>query len=138
MTGLLTVVLAGASHVAPWLETVSTTPTPSASPTPASFGEGDAAAAVDDPPTSGPASARRAPSAVAATPPAITSATTTENTARRIRITLATPAHRAVARQCAICSNRAWCQTTRQRSGRSGAPMRMSGIKSTASSRNSM
>jgi NADH-quinone oxidoreductase subunit M len=38
MTGWLTALLAANPHVAPWLETVATTPTPSASPTPATFG----------------------------------------------------------------------------------------------------
>jgi NADH-quinone oxidoreductase subunit M len=38
MTGWLTALLAANPHVAPWLETVATSPTPSASPTPATFG----------------------------------------------------------------------------------------------------
>ena len=38
MTGLLTALLAAGPHVAPWLETVAPSATPSASPTPATFG----------------------------------------------------------------------------------------------------
>jgi NADH-quinone oxidoreductase subunit M len=38
MTGWLTALLAANPHVAPWLETVATSPSPSASPTPATFG----------------------------------------------------------------------------------------------------